>query len=288
MLERILAMPGADSDEGAPKRAETFRRLLLMHLAAVALVWCVKDAWLEVGLAPRAVIAAGMTACFVVAMVSTRRAWLATLVAAALVLAQVVLRFPLTSNHGMLGLVCVCLLVVSVEDEADVGGARLALGALRWTFIIVCVWAGLQKVLHGTYLEGEFLAHQIATQERFRVVFGFLLGAEELDRITGLTGLGAQGRFALRGWGLALSNSVWALEMGLPLLLFFERTRKLGVLMLGGMLVAIELGAREFLFGGLFAILAANLWPGRLSRKVCTCFGIYYTLVVAALLWEGL
>jgi len=263
--DRILDLTGRPPLDETRARLAAFRLGLLVHVTAVAVNWWTRTSPFEPPLAVRCVLAGGLLACTLAAL---RPGWgrRATGAASALVAAEVVLRLPTTANHELLGLLALLALTVFGRDDAD--DPRLAMAGLRWLLVIVCTWAGLQKLLSGAWLHGEFLAFEIATSERFAVVFRYLMPAEEWMTLRGLAErLPGAGPYRLQApLALAAAWAAWLGELGLPPLLLWERTRRFGVVALLGLFAAIEVGARELAFGGLFVQLTLLFWPGHPRR----------------------
>ena len=253
-------------------RLVAFRVFLGLHLTAWSVLWLGREhdapaLWFRV-----AVVVA--VAVWAAATVRGRsRGWLDGVALAAVAgLAAAV--FPATSNHGFLGAVCLGWLVLVRPTEA--------LPALRWTVVIVAFYAGVQKVLHGTYFDGTFLAYQVAHSERFTATLGALLPTAELARLQALEPLtvGA-GPYRLTSWvGLTLSNAVWIAELVLPPLLWIRRTRTAAMVGLIAVVLAIEIAAREVLFGGLFVALLLLFGPPTWLRRALPWLGVVYVVYV--------
>ncbi|HJS73093.1 MAG TPA: hypothetical protein VJ921_02315, partial [Vicinamibacteria bacterium] len=164
----------------------------------------------------------------------------------------------------------------------------LALATLRWIAAIVLFAIGLQKVLHGTYFHGEFLAFHVAHGERFANLFDWVLPPTEMARLKTLGAAAgalppAEGfrafdtpppapgsgpyRFASLP-ALALSNFVWIFELAAPAFLVFRRTRAAAAIAVIVFLAAVESGAYEIMFGVLFVnvmlLFCRANWVGRL------------------------
>lgn len=161
--------------------------------------------------------------------------------------------FPLVPNHGYV--FCVALLVGAIFD-VDTQVERVATeDGFRRLAAIVWFWSGMQKVLSGTWSHGQFLAYEVGHSARFGKIFGALVSSAE-QRIFRLDGP-FMGNAALSN----LSNLVWILEIGVGLaLLFRTRFRHRAAIVGIGLLVAVEVVARESIFGILMvALLVAQL-----------------------------
>jgi hypothetical protein len=195
---------------------------------------------------------------------------------------QLVLTLPLTDNHFFLELLAVGVLAVVGPGGADAG---LALAGLRALAAVVLFQTGLQKVMHGQYFGGEFLAYMIGLGGRFAEAFGLLVSSAELERLRGLQPLteGA-GPYRVAGPGSALfvlaSNLVWAAELALPALLLHPRTRRVATVLACIFVLAIQVGAREGGFALLFSAQLLLFWPTPLLRRLIP----FYLALFAVLL----
>lgn len=180
-------------------------------------------------------------------------------------IARLTVAFPHLYNHLFLeALLMGAAVILPGEDEDD----AVFLQFTRATIVIVLFWSGVQKVLHGCYFEGEFLAVSIASNEYFAMPFTWIAPAE-VARLRDLLPLriGA-GPFRLESLPLvALSNLVWVAEIALPIGLLVRRTRALAVVATLALLVAIESAARELVFGLLFSGGVLLFAPGRVFAR---------------------
>jgi hypothetical protein len=105
----------------------------------------------------------------------------ALLLVAALTALQIGVTFPYVANHTFLRLIVLLLLALPgprVRQEL-----RLVHAAIGWMTAIVLFYTGFQKVLHGTYFRGQYLAYMISFTDRFENVFSWILPAAELARL---------------------------------------------------------------------------------------------------------
>ncbi len=192
--------------------------------------------------------AAGLLACLALSFVDGR-AVVAGRLYVGFHFSAIVWLFPAVSNHFFL--VFSCLLLLSILDLEDCQEALLGLQACRWLTVIVLFYSGLQKVLYGTYFQGQLLAWTIAHDARFQAAFNKILPAEEAARLAALAD--TAGPFVSEWWLLlAMSNFTWVFELLAPFLLLYPRTRSATVLATILFLAAIETAAREILFGCIF------------------------------------
>ena len=253
-------MAGDPDPAQVAARLRGLRAFLLLYGATRSWLWLLLDAPIP-GLA---LSAGALTACFAASLLS-RWATPATRLALWVVLFQVAQTLPLTHNHLFLELFALGLLAI-VDDDAGEDGA-LALRALQWTTALVLFHTGLQKVLHGLYFQGEFLAFMVGQGERFAAPFQAVLPAGEVARLQGYdalrTGAGPYRVDSLPF--LLVSNGVWIAEIALAPLLLVRRTRALAAAAAAGLVLVIQLAAREVGFALLFVnllLLFAGRAPG--------------------------
>ena len=95
-----------------------------------------------------------------------RRVWLCGIFALGVLLGT--LEFPNTPNHRLieivvLGLACLC-------DARNSEERILYFSFVRAFALLVLFYAGLQKVLLGTYFSGQYLAYKLAVRFIFRTL----------------------------------------------------------------------------------------------------------------------
>jgi len=194
--------------------------------------------------------------------------------------------FPSTGNHAYLELL-VCLLAAFLSPDDD-GEALLYLRALRWLVVIVLFWSGIQKLVSGYWLGGEYLAFALGS-ETYRSVLAWLVSPGELARLSALRGEVGDGPYRAAGPGLVLaSNVAWCAEVLLAPALCWRRTRPLALVGALVLISIIEVAAREFFFGLVFALALLNfarrdvMTPARWAIAVLLGW-----LALSALLWWG-
>ncbi len=222
LAHRTLRWTDGAADAATGRRLDAVRMALLVHLAAETWVWAVEDPASPVEWQPW--LAAG---CGVALALGCVHRWRrpATAAAAALTGLQVLWNFPFNANHTVL--LFLCLVLLALLDTRRPGEARLLLQSLRWLAILGLFHSGLQKVLYGTYFRGEYLAYLISLHERFSSVFGQLIPAAELERLTRIGDpVPGAGPYVVRSIPfLVLANLVYVTEMTLAVLLVPRRTR---------------------------------------------------------------
>jgi hypothetical protein len=295
--ERVLLAVADDADPS--RRLGAYRTILLLHLAAELVLAVLRQpaaaaaSVLPIALAGSAVVAFGLGSF-------PRTRGLAAPLAFATLLFAAVRFFPNVANHSFLLLVA--LGVLTLFDPHRPREGKLALGTLRWIGALVLFATGVQKVLHGTYFHGEFLAFQVAHGDRFAAVFSPLLPAGEVARLReiGAAGAALPGSDVFRAYetappapgagpyrlespvGLALSNAVWIFELVAPAFLLWWRTRAVAVAAVVVFLLGIELGAREVMFGALFtATILMFVRSDLLVRLLPTWVLLYAALILS-------
>jgi hypothetical protein len=188
------------------------------------------------------------------------------------------------ANHVYLELLLLAAYALLDPERGD--EAVLLACVLRWMVALLLFWAGLQKLLYGTYFRAEFLCWMIAQRPAFADALGFLLPADELAR---LAAAGAQavgsGPYRTHAWLLiAASNAVWIAELALPALLLFRRTRVWGAWLAAAFVLSIQLVAREAVFGLLYSQLVLLVLPGRGYRRIAPLYAAAYAYLVLHLL----
>lgn len=177
------------------------------------------------------------------------------------------------------------LLFAYLDPERD-DEATLLVCALRWMVTLLLFWAGMQKLVYGTYFRGEFLSWMIAWRPAFAEALGWVLPAAELERLSAAGGV-AIGSGPYRADSLLLvlaSNAVWIAELVLPAMLVVRRTRVVGAVLAALFVLSIQLVAREVMFGLLYSQLVLLTLPGRGYCRVAPLYALAYAYLVGYLL----
>jgi hypothetical protein len=280
VADRVLAMVGVESPAATLATALAFRRFVLLEAAVHA--WVVVAHGSEPLFARLALVSAiALTppaACGLVPRLATWTTWAARAAFAVMIVRLVVL-FPDAYNHLVLETLFVG--AAALTRTGDVAEERLLLGLVRWLVVIVFLWTGLQKVLHGCWFRGEFLALAIATNAHYGDLFALVM-PDEVVRLRTLvplrTGAGPFLVAAAPFW--LLSNVVWAAELVLPVLLLVPRTRLAGVIGSVAFLVAVQVVARELVFGVLFTNALLLFTPDAYRRAFPLYVGLLALLLV--------
>jgi hypothetical protein len=175
--------------------------------------------------------------------------------------------FPLAGNHRYLE--CMLAIVLSALDAGNAEQRRLQLRAVRGMAVLVLFHSGLQKLLSGHWTNGQFLAFA-TTREPFRPILSHLVPTNELARLGSYPGTIGDGPYSVEApFLIVASNLVWVAEMGLALLLLLPAARRWAWPVACGLVAAIQLGAREMMFGVEFcAALTLFARGDRLTRWV--------------------
>lgn len=279
----LLTRAGDPDPALSSDKLRAFRCFVLVHGAARSGLWLAIDPGLtgpalpEAGLAATAAL---LTVCAVLAFLPAA-AFAAARAALPLLGLQLFWTFPLTDNHFFIELYCVALLCL-VDRSGD--GEALALSAVQALTVLVLFQAGLQKVLHGQYFGGEFLAFMVGQGDRFADLFQLALPADEIARLQGYdplrTGSGPY-RVALPAFVL-LSNAVWIAELMLAGLLLVRRTRTAAAVGAVGLVLALQLGAREAGFALLFCNQLLLFLPGNPCGRLLPGFVALYLYALGA------
>lgn len=272
-MRRLLAcLDGDDPATWLPK-LRIFEQVFVLTL--VVEYWArALPKWSE--LAPLYLASLGIVT---LAGIATRRPALARGAFATLAATQLTViaaEFPATGNHAYLELYFLLLLALLRPDTP--AERPLLMRALRWIVCLVLFTSGVQKVVHGYYFHGQYLAYSswIAT---FRPVLARLLPPDEYARLTSFgSDVGAGPYLVSSPLFLVVSNAVWVAELVLPLLLLWPPARPLAVAATLALLVGIEVAAREVFFGIVFANGLLLFLPRPLGRW-------YPALVGALLAW---
>ena len=279
LVDRLFAIADDADHRGQALKARAFQIFLLMHVATRTLFWAQRQ---RDDLLASSALVGSLAACAAVAALSERWARTATVVAAGLLAIKFVDTFPGTSNHFFIEFVCVALLAFcNLREPAE---RALALSAVRWLTVLVLFHSGLQKLFYGTYFDGQFLGYLIAHKSTFAWLFGWLLPAEELERLRALhTVAVGTGPFAIQSpLVILVSNAVYLFELTAPAFLLWKRTRTAAVLAAIAFTFAIELGAREIMFGALFLNLLLLFFEPPINRRLLPAFALLYVVLIAS------
>jgi len=275
-LSRLLSCAGETDPALTESKLRAFRRFLLLYSAARSALWI---PFLDRD--PSGFIAAALWLALCAALVFRPQTehWAPRLALPALAL-QLFLTFPLTDNHFYLEVLALCLVCLAGRGRAE--DDALVLQGLHWLCAIVLFQTGLQKLLYGHYLTGDFLAFMVAAQDRFGDLFGLLLSADTVVALRShdvfRTGAGP---FRVDSLPLVVaSNAVWIAELVLPGLLLWRRTRTAAMWAALALVVGIQTGAREFGFMILFSNLLLLFAPGNWNGRILPILGIVFVLAI--------
>ncbi len=167
----------------------------------------------------------GLSVCLLLALWQKTEVWAARL-ALPFVLLLIAVSFPTTPNHYYLEFLA--LVVLSTVGRGSIDEEETALAALRWMAAIVLFQSGLQKVLYGHYFHGDIFASLIGQDDRFATLFGAVVPAGEISRLSAYDPLRTgSGPYRLDSLPvIAASNLTYAIELALPPLMLLTSTRR--------------------------------------------------------------
>lgn len=200
---------------------------------------------------------------------------------AALGLLECVHAFPRTATHQYLGVVVSLLLVLLLDDDAELKRAALALP------LIVFAWSGVQKLVHGYWLDGQLLAWMMTGRNDVAVVARPLLDDAVAQTLGALPrDVEGSGPFRLSGAWVLASNGVWLIELVSPLSLL---ARRHAWWLLLALTWGIQLVAHEWQFALLFSNLLLCAGPPRVQVPArAVLIAALLVLALARLLGLGL
>ena len=201
---------------------------------------------------------------------------------AAILGVQILGKMPNSANHVFLEFLCLAL--IGLVDASRGHERELAIKAGRWIVIIVLFYSGLQKLVHGYYFDGPFLAFATATDDRFAFLFRHFLPAAEFDRLLAMgdESLGMGPYRVDSAIFVAISNITYVSEIVIPILMVIRKTRAFATILAVLFVVVVEAGAREFLFGTLIINLLLLYLRGRWIQWLFPLFATIYVYLVAA------
>lgn len=201
---------------------------------------------------------------------------------------EMISQFPINSNHSCLEYVLLVAFVLVEPRQAEQRALLVALG--RWFCVWVMFYSGLQKIIHGAYFNGSYLA-AMANDGSFSPLLRVIAGAEEYARLSSELQAGSEGPYHLRSaLGLIVSNAVYLSELAVGLLLFSRSLRVAGAI--AGLIVifTIEVVAHELTFGLLFVNLLflylPVIWRKRAAvASVVAYVGLLIAQVIVGKVW---
>jgi hypothetical protein len=186
-----------------------------------------------------------------------------------------VFEFPNTPNHRLLEIVVLgvaCMTNTKSELER-----QILFSFIRSFALLAFLYAGIQKVLLGTYFYGEYLAYKTYSSEQFLRLSPLWTSAIEREMFKSLpwpphAGLGP---FHLSTWrGLLASNAVWILEIVLPIGCFFGRKRNYWATAIIIFVIGIQLMALEVEFVLLMLALLSLFFNTVRDRQILYVSGV--------------
>jgi hypothetical protein len=198
---------------------------------------------------------------------------------ALLQIGYVVRLFPMAGNHryleaGFAGL-------VALLDDEDGSERTLLLRALRSMAVIVLFYSGVQKLAHGYWFRGQFLAWALWS-DSFQAALEPLFAPQAFAQLSTSAWSAGDGPFLATSLSLVLlSNAIWVAELGLAVLLIPRATRTFAWIATCGLILAMEVVTRELMFGVEFAAAILLFARGNALRRSVLPLAL---LLLAALL----
>lgn len=252
-----------------------FLVILMLHLSSRNFI-----RFLERGHEFRFYLAAGFICCFLGMFSKELRRW-ATIAATVLGASQLALVFPVHSNHFFLEFTCLLFFGIAACTKQYKGNEQAIQKALLWMLALLFVGSGVQKLLHGTYFTGTFLAHAVSQHDRFDPLFRILLSNEEFTALN----TGAAEAFRFHSWSaVVVSNLVWITEIIAGVLILVKPYKRIGLISVFIILIAIEVLALELMFGLLVLNLILVCWPWKSAlpwRIALPSSAILYCMLIA-------
>ena len=263
-MKRCLSWLDGDAPGSRPSKLRSYRVILAL---VVATEYAIKALERPDSAGPAEIVTLVVVTLLAAAVVTDRGARAAMAGIALLQLVYVWGQFPHAGNHRYLEAVLAFYLAVLDPRRPD--DARLALCSLRWTVVVVLFYSGAQKLIHGYWFDGQFLAHAM-WRDGFATAFSGWLAPDDAARLATYGGEPGDGPYRLGGLLLPLvSNAVWISELALSVLLVPRRTRRVAWVVAVAFMVAVEVVARELMFGIEFACaLLLFAYPDRVRRAV--------------------
>ena len=280
--DRLLNIAAGDDPDTVVSKVHSFRLIVLMVIFTESLPMAIFSAAHHL---PRARLMIPSALLIGICLVAVwKNFWVrrATLVVSLVLIVNfTALMFPDVGNHQYLALVCLALL--SFLDLSK-GEERFALlQSLRWVTAIGLFYTGLQKILHGLYLNGGFFGYTFATEPRFAAVFRHLVSAQEATRLSGLGG-------PVEGagpYGVALSPLLIVacgtiiLELALPVLLLVKKTRFVATIATIIFMLVVQIGAKELMFAVIFVDLLLLFFRRDVHTRVVPVVALFLAALLA-------
>lgn len=274
----LLSVAGGDDPTLVSAKIDGLRKFLLLYGAVRSWLWLIFGALISPGL-----VGLGAVGLSVAAALAWRSSWahLAPRVALVFLGLEAIGSFPHADNHFVLEVLVVGLLALVGRGGE---GEEVALRGILWVTAVVFFQTGLQKVLHGQYFGGEFLAFMVGRGRRFGDVFGWMLPAADVEQLVAYDPLrSGQGPYRVASVPFrVVSNAVYLIEMLLAPLLLFAKTRVVAAVLSLAFVLLIQLGAREVGFALVFANLLLLFVPWQIGRRLVPFFAVFAAWVLLA------
>jgi hypothetical protein len=203
----------------------------------------------------------------IAAGISLARPQLAAVSLAVFVLAMAY-HAPNVPNHAFL---VASMLVITIVFAPNAERGLPVLGS------IVLGWAGAQKLLAGTWTQGQMLAFEVAHEGRFRTTLGWLASDAEIAAWRESGVFLASWPLTIVGWLVCLAELAVAVAIAVP------RTRRLAALAGTVLCAGFAIVARELTFAmALFALFGFVASPNVFARGWPFVAAVLWSIALAS------
>jgi len=273
-VDRALTFLDGDEPGAQPAKVQAFETIFVLIVGTEYWLRAIPK-WSGLSTAYSLSLASATLWCLLALVTRWRIAFVGLGLTQAVVIWQ---EFPAAGNHAYLELILCCLCAaLSPRNEEE---RTLLLRSVRWIVCVVFFYGGLQKLVHGYYARGQYLAFSMWIGS-FRDVVSYLLPAEEFARLAAYKGEVGDGPYLVSSpIFLALNHSIYLVEMALAPGLLLASTRRWAVCAAVAFLIGIEVAAREVFFGLVFMNALLLFVPSDLNRRLVPVFAAVLVLLI--------
>lgn len=193
--------------------------------------------------------------------------------------------FPMTWNHTWLSCYIFTWLTLVSPDSLD--GRKLAVAGVRAFVVYSLIGAGIQKAMHGSYFQGEFIASR-GWQFAKGPLGGLLFSEADVAKFSNVDDIWTGIRLVPESFLLKLSaNIVWIGEIIAGVLLLIPRTFRWGLALVAAIMVPIQLSTLEFGFLGILLAGLIAYVPPKWLRAAPVALFFYCVFVFIVWQFEG-
>lgn len=207
--------------------------------------------------------------------------WFGTFILFGLSATEVWQSWPYTLNH--IALETFILVFILLEAEAEDNLAPLMIKAV---LVSVWIYSGMQKLFHGYFFSGEYLALETLSGEshlgkNLAWILHYVESVFGTEKFSPLICCGGAD-LILPAWEVFLFRAMGVMtvltEIFLPLTLLFRKTRLIGVILLFLFQLTIGLSSAEIDFA-FTAVAILLLFEPRVARVAYPVLGFFYLVV---------